>query len=596
MLQAMGRAVLLAALLAAPALAQPRVTTTHALSLLGEPKYGPDARALDYVNAEAPKGGDLRLYGIGGFDSLNPYIIKGEPAPGIAGFVYQTLMGGTLDDPSAEYPEIADTVEVPEDLSWVAFNLSPNARWHDGKPITAADVVFSFDILKEKGAPIYRFYYANVAKAEALAERKVRFHFSGPRNRELPQIMGQLPVLPKHWWASRDFERGGLEPPLGSGPYRVAAVEPNRSISFERVQDWWAKDRFPNVGRYNFATVRYDMYRDATVSLEAFKSGAYDFRNESSAKDWATAYDFPAVQNGQVIKAEIKHQRPSGMQAFVFNTRRPKFSDPRVRLALAHAFDFEWSNKNLFYDQYVRTNSFFENSEMQSRGLPSPAELKLLEPLRGQIPPEVFTQEYAPPKTDGSGTPRENLRTAIRLLGEAGWTIKNQRLVNAQGEPFEIEFLLVSPAFERVVAPYLRNLERLGIVGRIRTVDTAQYQNRVRDFDFDIIVQTFGQSESPGNEQRDFWSSAAAKRPGSRNVIGIDNPAVDRLVEAVIAAPDRDGLIAATRALDRVLLWNHYIVPQWHVNYDRIAYWNKLQPTGTHPKYGADLFAWWIKR
>jgi microcin C transport system substrate-binding protein len=578
---------------AGPAWAQPKVTVHHALSLMDAPKYGPGFTHLDYVNPNAPKGGDVRLFDIGGFDSLNPYIIKGESAPAI-GLIYDSLMESTSDDATSEYGVIAENVEVPDDLSFVTFNLRAQARWHDGRPITAEDVVWTFETLKEKGAPSYRFYYANVTRAEALSPRKVKFHFSGPRNRELPQIMGQLAVLPKHYWATRDFEKTTLEPPLGSGPYKIKTVETNRSIVYERVADYWGKDLPIKRGRNNFDLVRYDMYRDTTVALEAFKAGQYDFRTENSARNWATAYDFPALQQKRVIKQDVRHQRPTGMQSFVFNTRRDKFNDRRVREALGYAFDFEWSNKTLFYGQYTRTSSFFANSELVATGLPTPAELKLLEPLRASLPPEVFTRAFELPKTDGSGVARDHLRQATNLLKEAGWTIKDKALVGPTGEKMEIEFLLVSPDFERIVSPYARNLERLGVTARVRTVDTAQYQNRAREFDFDVIVGSWGQSESPGNEQREFWSTAAADRAGSRNLAGIRSPAIDALIEALIAAPDRASLVSATRALDRALLWGHYVVPQWHVGVDRIAYWDRFGRPDKNPKYGVDMFSWWV--
>ncbi len=569
------------------------VRTSHALSLIGEPKYGPDFRHLDYANPDAPKGGRLRLSAIGGYDSLNPFIIKGVAARGI-GLLYENLMTSPRDDISAEYGLIAESIEVPEDLSWVAFKLRPGARWHDGTPITADDVIFSFEILKEKGEPFYRFYYANVTKAEKLGPRQVRFTFSGPRNRELPQIMGQLPVLPKAYFATHDFEKTSLEPPLGSGPYRVKRLDPGRSITYERVADYWGRDLAINRGRFNFATIRYDYYRDQTVALEAFKAGKYDYRDESTSKVWATGYDFPALEAGLVVREEVPHGRPTGMQGYAFNLRRAKFQDRALREALAYAFDFEWTNKNLFYGQYTRTRSYFSNSELASSGPPPAEELALLEPFRDKLPPELFTAAYQPPSSDGSGNVRANLRRGMRLLREAGWTIRDNRLIDPHtGQPLEIEFLLLSPAFERVVAPMIRNLERLGVSSRIRTVDSAQYQNRVRDFDFDIIVNSWGESESPGNEQREFWGSEAAGRPGSRNVIGIEDEVVDALIDRVIFAPDRDSLITATRALDRVLLWGHYVIPQWHIRYDRIAYWDKFGKTGVVPKYGTDVMAWW---
>lgn len=587
-------AALVASLLATAAASAADLKRVHALSLIGEPKYKADFQQLGYVDLAAPKGGEIKLHSIGGFDSLNPFIIKGDAAPGIS-IIYENLMTDTPDEMSTEYGLIAESAEIPEDLSFVIFNLRPQARWHDGKPITAEDVVFGFDTVKAKGRPLYRNYYANVAKAEALGPHKVKFSFTGPKNRELPQIVGQLvPVLPKHWWAGRDFEAMSLDVPLGSGPYRIAAVDTNRSIVYERVADWWGKDLPINRGRYNFDRIRYDMYRDATVVLEGFKAHQYDFRAENSARNWATGYDFPGVRDGLVMKAEIPHKRPTGMQGFVFNTRRPIFTDRRVREAIGLAFDFEWSNKNLFYDQYTRTESYFSNSDFAAKGLPEGAELALLEPYRGKVPAEVFEKAFRVPKTDGSGNMRDSLKTAVDLLASAGWTVKDRKLVNREGKHLSFELLLVQADFERVVQPMARNLERLGIEVRIRTVDTAQYINRSRSFDFDMIVGSWAQSDSPGNEQRDFWSSVAADQQGSRNTAGIKDPVVDALIDKIIAAEDRATLVVATRALDRVLLWGHYVIPQFHSSKDRIAYWSKLSKPGTDPLYGPDIYAWWI--
>jgi microcin C transport system substrate-binding protein len=585
-------AVMLAAMSAFAA--SDKTTVSHALTLLEKPKYGPGFTQLDYVNVDAPKGGEVKLHSIGSFDSFNPYIIKGDAA-GSLGLIFETLMTSPNDDVSTEYGLIAESVEVPDDLSYVIYNIRPEARFQDGSPITADDVVFSLNILKDKGRPFYRFYYGNIAEAVKLGPRRVRFNFTGPPNRELPQITGQLPVLSKAYWTSRDFSKTTLTPPLGSGPYRITDFEPGRFVVFERLADYWGADLPVNRGRYNFGKLRVDYYRDQTVALEAFKAHEYDYIEESSSKNWATEYDFPAVRQGLVIKREVAHSRPTGMQAFAFNLRREKFRDRELRRALAYAFDFEWSNKNLFYGQYTRTRSFFSNSALAATGLPSAAELALLEPFRDRLPPEVFTRAYAPPATDGSGNIRGNLRQATRILRKAGWQVKDNRLVDPRtGRALEIEFLLVSPAFERVVAPFIRNLRRLGVSAQIRTVDSAQYINRVRSFDFDIIVANFGQSESPGNEQRDYWSSAAADRPGSRNVIGIKDPVIDALVAKIIAARDRKSLVVATRALDRVLQWGYYVIPQWHIRIQRIAYWNKFGRTGKTPKYGVDLFSWWV--
>ncbi len=578
----------------APAIAQTAVSKVHALSLIGAPKYGAGFRRLDFVDPNAPKGGELRMSAIGGFDTLNGLIIKGDPATGM-GLVMETLMTSPLDDISAEYGLIAESVEVPDDLSWVIFNLRPEARWHDGTPITADDVAFSFETLKSKGRPFFRFYYANVVAPEVLGPRRIKFAFSGPPNRELPQIVGQLPILSQAYWRERDFEATTLEPFLASGPYRVKDFETNRWIRFERVRDYWGRDLPINRGRYNFDTLRYDYYRDTTVAIEAFKAQEYDYRNENASKAWATAYDFDARHDGRVKLEEVNHERPTGMQAFIYNLRRPMFQNRALRQALAYAFDFEWSNKNLFYGQYNRTASYFSNSVLASRDRPSPHELEFLGPLRDQLPAEVFEQTYRPPSTAKPSSIRKNLRTAAKLLKDAGFVVRNNQLIDpATGKPVEFEILLVSPTFERVVLPFTKTLKRLGVGARVRTVDPAQYINRVRNFDFDIVINSFGQSESPGNEQRDFWGSAAADRNGSRNLIGIKDPAIDKLIDGVIFAPDRETLIAATRALDRALLWGHYIIPQWHVRYDRIAYWDKFGRPAKLPSYGVDLFAWWI--
>ena len=580
-------------LAAAPAVAEPKVRISHGLTLLETLKYKAGFKHLDYVNPNAPKGGKVRQYGIGSFDSFNPYIIKGDPV--VLGLVVETLMTSPGDEFPAEYGLIAKSVEVPDDLSYVVYNLRPGARFNDGAPVTADDVVFSFNILKKDGRPFYRFYYANITKAEKLGRHRVKFHFTGPPNRELPQITGQLPVLPRHYWRKRAFSKTTLEPPLGSGPYRIARFEAGRFVEFERIRNYWGADLPINRGRYNFDTIRIDFYRDQTVALEAFKAHQYDYRIENNSKVWATGYDFPARKNGAVQIGEIPHARPTGMQAMVFNLRRTKFRDRGLRAALAYAFDFEWSNKNLFYGQYTRTASYFSNSELAATGLPSADERALLEPLRGKIPDEVFTKIYAPPATDGSGNIRGNLRKAVRLLRKAGWKVVKNRLVDpATGQPMEIEFLLVSPAFERVISPFIRNLKRLGVRGRIRTVDPAQYQNRVRDFDFDVVITGWGQSESPGNEQRDFWSTAAADRPGSRNIAGIKDPAIDSLIEKIVAAPTRKGVITATRALDRVLRWGHYVIPTWHIRKQRLAWWNKFGRPEVTPKYGVDFMSWWI--
>ncbi len=577
--------------------AEAGTVVAHGLALYGDLKYGPNFRHFDYVNPDAPKGGNVRLAATGTFDNLNPFILKGVLAAG-SFFPFDTLTVNSSDEAFSVYGLIAQTIELPADRSWVAFKLRPEARFQDGSPITVDDVIFSFDILKTKGHPRYRIYYANVAKAEKIGERTVKFTFSEKNNRELPLIVGQMPVLSKAYWEQRQFDKTTLEPPLGSGPYKIVAVDPGRSITYERVKDYWAANLPVNVGRYNFDTIRYDYYRDATVSLEAFKAGQYDFRFENTARDWATGYQSPPLQRGWIKKEEIPNEQPTGMQAFVYNLRHPVFQDPRVRQALAYAFDFTWTNRALFYGAYTRTKSYFSNSELASHGLPNPAELKILEPYRGRIPEEVFVKEYEPPKTNGSGFIRDNLRVAFKLLNDAGWVVNDRGiLVNSKtGEPMEFEILLISGAnFERVVLPFVYNLKkRLGIQASVRTVDSTQYQYRTDHFDFDMVVDTFGQSLSPGNEQRDYWKSDQADVPGSRNTAGIKNPVVDDLVELLIASNDRQTLVNRTRALDRVLLWNHYVIPQWHITYFRVAYWDKFSRPAVQAKYDLEFDAWWV--
>jgi microcin C transport system substrate-binding protein len=483
------------------------VPVSHGLSIHGDLKYPPDFKHLDYADPGAFKGEEVRLSAVGTFDNLNPFILKGVSADGL-GLTFARLLADANDEPASAYGWVAESVETPPDRSWAIFTFRPEARFHDGSPITADDVVFSFEMVKSKGHPFYRAYYGSVETAEKLGMRRVKFNFAPGSNRELPFILGNgLPILSKAFFETVDFEKTTLEPILGSGPYRVEAVDPGRSITYRRVADYWGADLPINAGRYNFDTRRIDYYRDSTVALEAFKAGEYDFRVENTAKVWATGYDFPALKGGLVKKEEIPHEQPQGMQAFVFNTRRPFFQDPEVRRALGFAFDFEWTNKNLFYGAYTRTQSYFSNSELASRGLPEGEELEILERFRGRIPDEVFTTPYRPPSTEVEGGIRTNLRAARRMLQEAGWTLRDGRLVDeATGTPMDFEILLANPAFERIVGSFKKNLERLGIEVRIRTVDTAQYEYRVEDFDFDMIVGGWGESLSPGN---------AATSPGS---------------------------------------------------------------------------------
>ena len=566
----------------------------HGLALHGAPKYAENFAHFEYVNPDAPKGGDIRLADLGTFDSLNPFILKGVPASG-AGIVFATLMESSLDEPYSQYGLVAESVSVAPDRSWVLYHLRPEARFQDGKPITPEDVIFSFETLRDKGHPFYRSYYKDVVKAEKTGAHDVKFTFRGKGNTELPLIMGQLPVMAKHVWQGRDFSATTLDPIVGSGPYKVESLIAGRTITYRRVANWWGADLPVNKGRYNFDSIRYDYYRDATVAIEGFLAGRYDFRQENIAKEWATAYTTPAVKQGQIVKQEIKNELPSGMQGFVFNTRRALFKDKRVREALGYAFDFEWSNKSVAYGAYKRTASYFENSELAAKGLPAPDELAVLNAYRGQVPDDVFTTEFKPPHTDGSGNARDNLRHATELLRQAGWNLKDGKLVNAKGEVFKFEIVDQSPVFERWIQPFLRNLERLGIQADFRVVDTAQYQNLIDDFNFDMVIHVFGQSLSPGNEQRDFWTSAKADQKGSRNLIGVHDPVVDDLVEKIIHAPDRASLVTLCRALDRVLLWNFYVIPHWHNDAYRVAYWNMFASPAIAPKYGLDVVGtWWI--
>ncbi len=568
----------------------------HALTLHGEPKYGPGFTHFDYVNPDAPKGGTLKLANVAAdtFDSLHPFILRGRSADGI-GLIYDTLMESSLDEAFTEYGLIAKQVEVGEGNTYARFTLRAEARFHDGQPITADDVAWTFRMLREQGHPQYRAYYRDIDRVEVLGSHEVVFHFANAGNAELPLIIGQLPVLPQHYWENRDFAATTLEPPLGSGPYRVAEIEQGRRVVYERVPDYWAADLPVKRGRHNMDRISYDYYRDGTVALQALKSGEYHLRQENVARNWATAYDTPAVANGLLRLEEIPHSRPAGMQGFFFNTRRAVFADPRVREALAYAFDFEWTNQNLFYGAYRRTHSYFENSELAATGLPSQAELAVLEPFREQLPERVFTKAYAPPSTQ-DGNLRGNLRQALRLLGEAGWAVEDGVLTHTEtGQPMRFEILLVSPSFERVVLPMQRNLERLGIDVSVRTVDPTQYQNRLQAFDFDMTVYVAAQSLSPGNEQRDFWSCEAAEIEGSRNVAGVCDPVVDALIEQIIDAPDRESLITRTRALDRVLQWGFYSIPNWYIDQFRVAYWDRFGRPAENPPYGLALDTWWVE-
>ena len=576
----------------------------HALSLFGKVKYPADFKRFDYVNPEAPKGGVARQIAVGTFDNFNIVVsgVKGQVSGAVA-FIYESLLTPALDEVSTEYGALAEAVSHPDDFSFVTYRLRPQAKWHDGKPVTTDDVIFSLDSFK-KHHPMYSAYYSHVVKAEKVGEREVKFTFDAPGNRELPQIVGQLTVLPKHWWEGtdaqgrkRDVSATTLEMPLGSGPYRVKEFVAGRSIALERVKDYWGRDLAANVGRNNFDELRYEYFRDATVAIEAFKADQVDWRTENSAKNWATAYDFPAVTEKRVILEEFANRSSGVMQAFVPNLRRAKFSDPRVRRALNYAFDFEEMNKQIFYGQYKRISSYFDGiDELMATGLPQGKELEILETVRAEVPPEVFTTAYTNPVGGSPEAVRDNLREALRLFKEAGYEVRDRKLVDVKtGAQFTLELLNQDPSFERVTLFYKPSLERLGIAVSVRTVDPTQYENRTRDWDFEVVTNSWGESQSPGNEQREFWSSKTADIAGSRNIAGIKNPAIDKLIEWLIYARDRDDLVAATKALDRVLLWNHYVVPQWTYTKVRTARWDRFGRPTELPRYGQSgfPFIWW---
>ena len=575
-----------------------KTNISHAIAMHGEPKYDQNFISVEYVSNNAEKGGNIVRSAIGTYDTFNPFTLKGTSAAGI-GLLYESLTVGSSDEAFTEYGLLAKSIEWPDDRSWVTFTLRDEAKWHDGKKITSDDVVWTFNTLMEKGHPFYKYYYGDVSEVIKINENKVKFEFSTNTNKELVLIVGQLPVLPKHYWENKNFEETTLDVPIGSGPYKVKSFDAGRSITYELDMDYWG---FENnivpikVGKDNMGNIRYDYYKDRGVEREAFKSGEIDFFSENTSKEWATGYDIDAVTEGLIKKELIPHENPQGMQAFAFNTRKDIFADKRVRKALSFAFDFEWTNKNLFYGAYKRTDSFFENSELASSGLPSQAELAYLNPYIDQLPKEIFNEEYSNPKTDGSGFIRNELQEATKLLQEAGWKLRDGKLENSNGEPFEFEILLVSPAFERIVLPFIDNLEKLGINASLRTIDSSQYQKRIESFDFDMVVFTFSQSLSPGNEQRNFWSSGAADTNGSRNIIGIKNNVIDLLIENLINAKDREDLITISRALDRVLLWNYYVIPQWHISAYRVLYWDMFDKPKQKPKYSLGFDTWWVNQ
>ena len=578
---------------------------SYALSLYGDVKYPKGFEHFDYVNPEAPKGGAVRYADIGTFDNLNPFILKGVSFVRYAnsfmgsGALFDSLMAGSADEPSTAYGLIARSVELAADRMAVTFTLDERARFHNGTAITADDVVWTYQTLVSKGHPSYRVLLADVAKVEKVGPRQVRYSFKNNTNRQMPLLVAGLPVLPAKWWQGREFDKPTLDPLLGCGAYRMAHVEPGRSIVWERVKDYWAQDLPTARGTANFDRIQVDYYRDMTVLFQAFKAGLVDVREDLTAADWATGYDFPAFKQGLVVKKEVHHSVPQGMQSFVYNTRRPLFKDPRVRRALGYAFDFNWYNKTFLYDYYKRSRSYFENSELAARGLPQGAELKLLETYRGRIPDSVFTQVYDPPTYNDAKDLREGLRQAVGLLKEAGWAPKGGALVHTEsGQPFAFEFLNDDPRLERLILPWLKNLERLGIRGSLRSVDSATYANRTRDFDFDMTALRYGASLTPGTELRDFYSSAAADIPGTSNVSGIKNPAVDELIELIINTDTRPDLVTRVRALDRVLLHGYYGIPNYYSDSYHVAYWNKFGQPAVHAKYvsmpAGDVPTWWI--
>ncbi|SFN77335.1 microcin C transport system substrate-binding protein [Mesorhizobium sp. NFR06] len=576
-------------------------------SLIGPSKYGENFQRYDYVNPDAPKGGTYNSVVLGTFDSFNPYIVQGSPAAGFAqfggGLLYDTLMDQATDEGSVSHPLVADAYKYPSDYSSATYRLDPRAKWHDGQPITVDDVIWSFQVLKAN-SPMYSRYFENVTEAVAISDREVEFHFNQKGNRELPKILGDLVVLPKHWWEGtdasgkkRDITRPTLEPPLGSAAYKIAGFKPGSEIVWQRVPDYWGAKLPVKIGRENFDTQRFTYILDDNAAWQAFtKGGLDDIKPENSSRRWATAYNFPAVGAGDVIKKEFKTTSPEPMQAFVLNQRRPLFQDRLVRAALTYPFDFETMNRTLFYNSNTRTHSYFEGTELASSGLPQGKELEILEKYRDKLPPEVFTQEFKLPVYDSPQAERKNLKTAVDLFAQAGWVIKGGKMVNAKtGAPFKFEILGSNDTDQVIASPWIANLRKIGVDATLRIIDQTQYINRVNNFDYDVITSILQQSESPGNEQRDFWSSKAAVTPGARNYSGIKDPVIDALVDRIIFATDRDDLVATTHALDRVLLWNYYTVPQYYRAVVWLAYWNKFGMPEKQPSYrGADIDSWWV--
>ncbi|MDX1723320.1 MAG: extracellular solute-binding protein [Pseudomonas sp.] len=583
------------------------VSESHGYAQFGALKYPANFTHFDWVNPDAPKGGTMRFMGMGTFDTLNAYTFKGTSPISTANFLQygvtglnEPLMAGTGyydpsgDEPTSSYGLIAKSVEYSEDRSWVVFNLRPQARFHDGKPITAYDVAFSYRLLLKEGHPQYRTSLQEVKRVDILNRHRIRFVFKRSGNPLLILRLGELPVLPQHYWKDRDFKATTFEPPLGSGPYRITEVSPGRSLTFERVKNWWGEKLPVNRGKYNLDRVEVEFYRDTHVAFEAFKAGEFDFYIEHQAKNWANGYRFPAVARGEVIRAEIPHQIPTQTQALFINSRRATFAERKVREALGLMFDFEWTNRALFNSAYVRAKSYYPNSEFSATGTPEGAEWLMLSPYRKQLPKRLFSEPFAMPQTDGRGIPRETLRRALGLLAEAGWKPSGQYLLNAKGQPLQFEILLVNPNLERILQPFTENLASIGIQANLRTVDRAQYKQRLDQFDFDMILLTLPQTLSPGLEQWLYFHSSQAKVKGGKNYAGVNHPVVDALLDKLLSAQTRDEQIAATRALDRVLLWQHYSIPNWYINYHRLAYRNRFAFVTT-PPYTLGLRTWWLK-
>ena len=567
----------------------------HAISVFNEIKYKNNFKYFDYVNPNAPKKGVIKLAERGTFDSLNQFILKGLPAIGLDN-IYDSLLVTSLDEPLTAYGLIAKGMKVSEDNTSITFFLNQNAVWHDNNPVTSYDIEWTFNTILEKGHPSYKSYYSDIKSIEIIDKYTIKFHFKNDNNRELPIIIGQMKILPKHFWKDKRFDSSVLSIPLGSGPYKIKEVNLGKNITYERVKHHWAQKLPVNIGHNNFNEIHYDYYRDSNVMIEALKANEYDFRSENISKEWATAYN-DLKNNTAFIKEEIDHELPQGMQAFIYNMRKDIFKNLELRKALALAFDFEWTNKTLFYGQYIRSSSYFSNSDLASSDLPSEEEIKAIKKLKNKVPKEILTEIYNPGKTDGSGNSRKNLRKAIQILKEANYKLENKILKDSDGRQIKFEILLISPAFERIVGPFIKNLKKLGVEANIRIVDTAQYKNRLDSYDFDMVVMARGQSLNPGNEQRNFWSSKSANINGSANWIGVKNKTIDELIELIIQAPNRKKLIIYTKLLDRVLLHNHYVIPHWHIKMWRIAYWDNIKRPDNLPKYSLGFpETWWYNK